>query len=102
VMIQVLHWVIHVLGVDYGQRYGTWNFYNFWSGIGGALPDVLLLTAFCAWYRSNNCHVHRCWRLGKHPVGVQVVVVCRRHHPGLNGRITAADVEQLHQEASRR
>ena len=31
-------------------------------------------------YRSHNCEVHRCWRLGRHKTAADHAV-CRKHHP---------------------
>lgn len=92
--------LFHFLGVDYGLPYGHFNFYNLWSGFGGALPDVLILTALAGWLYHNNCHQHRCWRIGRHPVGDTGLRVCRRHHPvlGRHERLTAGKIAELHQQ----
>ena len=77
----------HIFGLDNGS--GAW--YLFWSGI----FDVFVLAAGLAGNayvtaRKHNCHVHRCWRIGRHPVTGTAYVVCRTHHP--DGHVTAAQV----------
>lgn len=67
-------WVGHVLGLD--DASGPW--YLLWSGIFG---DVSLFGAAIVVVRKHQCHVRRCWRVGRHPAGQ--FVVCRRHHPTL-------------------
>lgn len=64
--------LLHVLGVD--NLAGPW--YGFWSGFAG---DLVYLGAAWAIVRRNNCHVNRCWRLGRLQAGE--FKVCRRHHP---------------------
>lgn len=90
------HWIFTVLGNR--NEAGAW--YGLWSGFGGALPDILILTALIGWTRHNNCNQHRCWRLGRHPVGDSGVRVCRRHHPvlGRRGKLTADKIAGLHRE----
>lgn len=70
--------LMHVLGVD--DVSGPW--YGFWSGIGSDLSELAgLLTVAWLFWRRHNCHVHRCWRIGRHPVAGTGYVVCARHHP---------------------
>ena len=87
-----MHWVTHLLGLD--NLSGGW--YGFWSGIGG---DASVLAIPLTLWRQHNCHVARCPRLGRHPVGGTGLIVCRRHHPDehptaddvLNAASAAAD-----------
>lgn len=75
----------HVLGLDNG----VW--YLFWSGIFFVLVLFIGQAANVAvTYRKHNCHVHGCWRMGRHPVEGTAYVVCRRHHP--DGHVTAGHV----------
>lgn len=69
-----MHWLAHLLGID--NEAG--RFYAFWSGAGG---DLSVLGAAGVFVRQRNCHVRRCWRLGRHPVDGSTWTVCRRHHP---------------------
>jgi len=97
----IIHWLNHIMGSDYGLPYGHFAWYNLWSGFMGAVPDILLITGFWAWYASRNCHVHRCWRVGLHAVDGIPYRTCRRHHPVMNGRVTAQDIADMHQAARR-
>jgi hypothetical protein len=59
--------------------------YQFWSGIGsdlGELSILLTILAFAwAWWRTHNCHIHKCPRLMWHTHPDHGHPVCRRHHP---------------------
>lgn len=80
------YWVVHATGVDFGVHYGSWVWYNFWSGFGG---DVAILASILAapvlLWRKNECGVRWCWRLGHHdltdPDTGLTHVLCRKHHP---------------------
>jgi hypothetical protein len=89
------HWIFTILGNR--NEAGAW--YGLWSGFGGALPDVLILTALAGWARHNNCHQHRCWRLGRHQVSDTGVKTCRRHHPllGAHDRLTGEKIAEIHE-----
>jgi hypothetical protein len=71
------HWFLHYTGSD--NTSGTW--YGFWSGFGSDLSEIMIVGALLAVLRKHNCHVHGCWRIGRHPVEGTGYVVCRRHHP---------------------
>lgn len=70
-------WLLHVLGVD--DVSGRW--YGFWSGAGSDLGELAIIGGLASVARKHNCHVRRCWRVGRHPVEGTGYVVCRRHHP---------------------
>lgn len=70
-----MHTLLHVLGCDQGAWYG------FWSGLGNDLGGVALLGGLAALLRRHNCHVHTCWRMGRHRVEGTEWTVCRKHHP---------------------
>lgn len=80
-----MRWLAHVLGLDNASGVP----YLAWSGVGG---DLGIIGALLAVVRHRNCHVHKCWRVGRHPVAGTTFVVCRRHHP--DGAPTAADVRE--------
>ena len=69
----LLHW----LGIDTAS--GPW--YAFWSGFGSDLGELAVVGALLNVARRHNCHVHGCWRVGRHQVEGTPHVVCRRHHP---------------------
>lgn len=81
-------WLAHVLGLD--DASGRW--YAWWSGAGSDLGELALTGGVLAVVRRHTCHVHRCWRVGRHPVAGTGHVVCRRHHP--DGAPTAADIRE--------
>lgn len=63
----MLHWIVHVLGFDYGQPYGHGLWYNFWSGFGSDVQEFAILGAMIAGYRKINCHYNGCPRIGRFP-----------------------------------
>lgn len=77
-------WLAHILGLD--DMAGRW--YGFWSGFGSDLGEIAIIGGLISIVRRHNCHVHHCWRVGRHPVQGTPHVVCRRHHP--DGHLTAA------------
>lgn len=82
----LMHWLLHFLGVDST----TDNAYAWWSGPGSDIGELAMLGWLYAFLRKHNCHVHRCWRIGRHPVGGTTWITCRRHHP--DGHITAQQI----------
>jgi hypothetical protein len=95
----VTAWIAHLFFAVTGARDESGTAYGLLSGAGGALPDVLMLTAIGGWYLHRTCHVSRCWRAGRHPVGTTGVKTCRRHHPELrhHRRLTAERIARLHE-----
>jgi hypothetical protein len=93
---QLVRALLHFMGLDDGT--GPW--YLFWSGFGANLGELAIVFAAVAFYRRHTCHVHRCWRLGRHPVEGSAHVVCRRHHP--EGAPTPDQVRERHRQARER
>jgi len=87
-----VHWLLHVLGMD--NLSGT--AYGFWSGFGADIGEVVIIGGLVSIARRHNCHVHGCWRIGRHPVDGTGFVVCRRHHP--DGAPTHEHVLRRHRE----
>lgn len=81
------HWLAHVLGIDTQQ---SW-WYDAWSGCIPAITTQISLTG-AAWavVRRSNCHVRRCWRIGRHHEGAHVL--CHRHHH--TGALSAAQARK--------
>lgn len=90
------HLLVHVLGVDQGLPYGTWDWYNFASGSGSDFGELAIAGALVSMVRRHNCEVKGCWRLGRHATAAGHNV-CRRHHP--DGHLTAGQVEAAHRAA---
>jgi hypothetical protein len=55
--------------------------YAFWSGVGSDLGELAIVGWLAGLIRQKNCHVDRCWRLGRHAVSGTPHTVCRKHHP---------------------
>jgi hypothetical protein len=92
-------WLAHVLGLDPGY----WNM--FWSGFGSCLSEFAILGGGVAAYKRYTCHVDHprfCWRPGVHPVAGTPFKTCRRHHPAIPDRITAAHIAEAHAEQGER
>lgn len=79
---------------------GTPWTYQLWSGFVPSLAIVSLLSGITAHFKMMNCHVHRCWRLGKFPMAGGQFKVCHRHsdHPE---KITHAYILAKHEEHAR-
>lgn len=93
----MIHWLAHILGIDTQQS----EFYDAWSGcIPALIGAVSAASVVWAVLRSLNCHQHRCWRLGKHPVAGTGWKTCRRHHPDprVAGGLQAHHIEAAHRE----
>lgn len=87
------HWFLHVSGSD--DVSGEW--YGFWSGFGGDLAIIgALLWGPVVLLRKHNCHVARCWRIGRHNVPGTGFTCCARHAPG--GPPTHARILALHRK----
>lgn len=89
-------WLVTFLGVH--NEGGA--FYAFWSGFGGSVPDVLIITSMLGWYWHRSCQYSPwCLRLGKFPLAGGLAKACHRHHPDLNGRRPrGAELHRLHRE----
>lgn len=70
----LLHW----LGLDSASG----PVYLAWSGAVGVLERLIELAviAFILLYH-HNCHVHRCWRIGRYHAAGGAYMVCARHNP---------------------
>lgn len=94
------HFIVHILGVDYGLPYGHWGWYNFWSGIAGSFA-VSLVIWFGAFYLHHTCHTWWCPRTGRYPFTDEATGLtyrlCRRCHPAHSGeRLTRRRIERIH------
>ena len=78
---------------------GTPWTYQLESGFLPSLTVMTVLTAIITAIRTSNCHVHRCWRIGRYPVAGGQYKVCRHHHPDATvrqGKVTVAHVHKEH------
>jgi hypothetical protein len=90
-----MHFFLHWLGLDSAS--GTP--YLAWSGILSDIAEVAVVGGLISIYRRHNCTVHRCWRIGRHPVAGTPFVTCRKHHP--DDHVTHQDVTDAHHAAIR-
>ena len=71
-------------------------YYGFWSGFGSDLGELTIVAAIVGAYRAANCHVHKCWRIGKHQIAGGRFKVCKTHHPDIPDQITAEHISDAH------
>ena len=84
----MIHLILHWLGVDNVSGPA----YAWYSGAGSDIGELAIVGALLGVLRKHNCHVHGCWRVGRHQVEGTPFIVCHRHRPG--GPVTAADVRK--------
>ncbi|WP_040829587.1 hypothetical protein [Nocardia jiangxiensis] len=81
-----MNWLTHIIGLD--NPSGYW--YLFWSGLGSDITEFAVIGALLGVLRKYNCHIHGCWRIGRHPVADTTYIVCRKHHP--DGAVKVSDL----------
>lgn len=69
------HWLLNVTGIHIGPNGNPW--YNFWSGFGSDLGEVILLGSVITLYRRHKCT--NCWRLAHHRVQGTHYKTCHKH-----------------------
>jgi hypothetical protein len=91
------HQILEFFGVigESGKGYG------FWSGVGSDIGELGIIGGLAVLVRHHVCHVHRCWRVGRHQTpgeGNTVHTVCKRHHPDpqVHNGLTHAHLLHLH------
>ena len=82
-----MNWLLHVLGVD--NLSGRW--YGFWSGFGADIGEAALIGAVLGMVRKHNCHIRRCWRIGRHTVNGSPY--CNKHHQAARGNDTGSEAK---------
>lgn len=71
------HWMLHPLN---GRGY------QFYSGFGSSINEwlntlILVAAGVGAWWKTHNCHVHKCWRWSWHvSKDHKGHPVCKYHH----------------------
>lgn len=91
-----MNWLAHIIGID--NPVGRWEL--FWSGFGSDISQFALVGAIVEFYRRHTCHVDTprfCWRPGTHPVVGTPFKACKKHHPGVPDKISAAHIAAAHQ-----
>ena len=99
-MIAVLHFLIHIFGIDYTLPYGHWGWYDFWSGVAGSFLVGLSVYGGSRWAH-GTCHQPMCFRRGKHEAAGGAFKLCWKHHPDIGQKPHAELIERLHREWQR-
>ena len=95
-----MHWLTHLFLHLTGSDNPSGPEYGFWSGFGSDLGELAIVSGLISMYRRHNCAVHRCWRIGRHPVQGTPHVCCKAHAPG--GAPTHEQVLDAHRNAAQR
>ena len=96
----VIHFIVHILGIDTGLPYGTWNFGNFWSGVAGSFLTSLIAFLIVVFARTRCQNSFWCVRHGKYPAANGMFKVCHKHHPDMDGKRPDHDmIHRLHHQA---
>lgn len=72
------HVALVIIGADKIPQ-GTSVMYQVWSGF---IPSITVITVFGTLggvWRRMNCHVEKCWRIGRYKI--DGMCVCHVHHP---------------------
>lgn len=89
----------HWLAIHTGSENEPGIYYGFWSGFGSDIGEVAILGGVLGVFKHHNCHVKRCWRLGRFAVAGTPYKVCHRHHPEFDKKPTVEDVVKAHRIA---
>lgn len=87
----MIHIIAHAIVCVMGLNNGSGAAYLFWSGFGS---DLAYLGAISFAWHHLNCHAKGCYRIGRHPVSGTPFKTCRKHHPEIDGRTSAADIKE--------
>jgi hypothetical protein len=75
---------------------GTPYTYQLWSGFVPAMAIGSVFTGLIGALRHKNCHVTRCWRMGRFPLADGHYKVCHVHHHDENVKGKKVTAEYLH------
>lgn len=95
----IWHWLLNVSGTNIPSNGSKW--YNFWSGFGSDLGEVVIIGSIITVYRQHNCTIKGCWRIAHHPVDRTPYKTCHKHatpaiHKELNKK-HASDYPEQHE-----
>ena len=51
--MELIHWFVNFIGVNYGENEFSTHMYNFWSGFGGNISVLALIASMLGIYRHN-------------------------------------------------
>ena len=82
-MGSVWHWFLNMTGT---HPSGSGEWYNFWSGFGSDIGEVVIIGGLVTVVRHQNCGIKGCYRLGRHEYEINGVKhkLCRTHHPAID------------------
>jgi hypothetical protein len=91
-------WWTHMLGWDYGARYGHIVPYDPWSGSISDFGLIGAAVALCAHsvllWKAHTCHrFWWCWRSPKYQLGDSPHMLCAVHHPDEHQSVAEAMAE---------
>ena len=85
----IWHWILNFTGTNIPTTGSKW--YNFWSGFGSDIGEVVIIGSLISLYKQHNCTIKGCWRIGRHPVSGTPYKTCHKH-------ATVTAHKQLHKE----
>lgn len=92
------HWFLIHLLQETGSQNSASRAYNFWSGFGSDIGEVVIIGGIVQLYRHHVCHVDHCFRLNRYPVDGTPYKTCRKHHPHVptdKHKITADHIREV-------
>lgn len=94
-------WVEIHLGISRG---GPDPYYNFWSGFGSDVTELLVLVTAIQLLRHANCHTKGCWRIGHKVEGTPFRLChhCHPDHPGNKRNVPIEVILSAHRDAKHR
>jgi hypothetical protein len=75
VILAIWHWFLNFTGTNIPTNGSKW--YNFWSGFGSDLGELVIIGAIIGWYKRNKCV--NCWRFSHHDVAKTHFRTCHKH-----------------------
>src|SRR5580704_13686983 len=93
IISEIWQWFLNVTGTNIPSGGSEW--YNFWSGFGSDLGELVIIGSIIGIYKHHNCVVKGCWRIGRHPVKGTPYLTCHKH-------TTIASHSRLHKEHERK
>jgi hypothetical protein len=90
IILEIWHWFTNVTGINIPVSGSKW--YNFWSGFGSDLGELVIIGVIIGWYKRNKCI--SCWRLSHHDVAHTHFRTCHKHFT----EDDHARLQKLHQE----
>ncbi len=81
-LTEIWHWCLNVTGVHIAPTGSQW--YNFWSGFGSDLGELVIIGVIITWYKNHKCV--SCFRLSHHDVAGTHFKTCHKHFTEVDHR----------------